>query len=69
MKASGDEYELDDDDEDYEELAELEEVRNEQVRIWLDNSFSGKELTLSCLIVGNKHNTDMMADIQGDLSF
>ena len=36
MQGSGDDYQLDDDDDDYEELSEPEEVQNEQVRTWLD---------------------------------
>ena len=36
MQGSGDDYELDDDDDDYEELSEPEEVQNDQVKIWLD---------------------------------
>ncbi|KAF8812306.1 hypothetical protein BYT27DRAFT_7207720 [Phlegmacium glaucopus] len=47
MEGSGDNCELDDDDEDYEELSELEEVQNERVRIWLDGSLSGRETTSS----------------------
>jgi hypothetical protein len=51
MKGSGDVCELDDDDEayelsendeDYEEHSEMEELKNEQVRIWLDSSSSGR---------------------------
>jgi hypothetical protein len=44
MKGSGDDYELDD-NEDYEELSEPEEVQNDDVRIWLDGSLSGGEIT------------------------
>ena len=36
MQGSGDDYQLDDDDDDYEELSEPEEVQNEQVRTWRD---------------------------------
>jgi hypothetical protein len=43
MKGSGDDYELDDDDDDCEELPELEGAQNEQVIIWLDGSSSGRE--------------------------
>ena len=43
MKASGDDHELDDDDND-EELAEPVEVRNERVQIWLDTSLSSTEI-------------------------
>ena len=43
MKGRDDcELDDDDDDDDYEELSELEEVQNEQVRIWLDGSLSGR---------------------------
>jgi hypothetical protein len=38
MKGSGDDYDLDDDDEDYEELSEPEGVHDKKVRIWLDGS-------------------------------
>jgi hypothetical protein len=44
MKGSGDDCELDDDDQGYEELSEPEEVQNEQVRIWLDGLLSGREI-------------------------
>jgi hypothetical protein len=42
MKGSGDDYELDVDDyEDYGGPSELEEIQNEQVRIWLDGLSPG----------------------------
>ena len=45
MKANRDDYELDDEDEDYEELSEPEEAPNEKVRTWLHNSLSGRDVT------------------------
>ncbi|KIM81053.1 hypothetical protein PILCRDRAFT_9089 [Piloderma croceum F 1598] len=60
MKGSGDNCELDDDDE--EELSELEEVQNEQVRIWLDGSSSGREITSSSgFMAENKGNGELSA--------
>jgi hypothetical protein len=53
MKGDGDDRELDDDDddyeelEDYEELSEPEECQNEKVRIWLHDSLSGSEIMSS----------------------
>jgi len=63
MKGNGDDYELDDDDDDYEELSEPEGVRNENVKIWrLDSSFSSGEIT-SSLMEKNKGNAEMLADM------
>jgi hypothetical protein len=64
-QGSGDDYELDDDVEGDEELSEPVEVRNEQVRIWLDGSLSGREIT-SSLDIGteNKGDIEMLADMQ-----
>jgi hypothetical protein len=60
MKGGGDDCELDDDDE--EELSELEEVQNEQVRIWLDGSSSGREITSSLdFAAENKGNGELSA--------
>jgi len=66
MKGSGDDYELDDDDDDYKELSELEEVQDEQVRIWLDGLPSGREIMSSFdFTTENKGNVDMLADYAG----
>lgn len=45
MKGGAGDYELDDDDDDYDELSEPAEARNEEVRIWLDSSSYGREIT------------------------
>jgi hypothetical protein len=45
MKGGAGDYELDDDDEEEEELSEPAEVRDEDVRIWLDSSSYGREIT------------------------
>ena len=58
MKGNGDDYELDDDDEDYEELSEPEEAANERVRIWLHDSLSGRDITSSL---------DFMAERKGNV--
>lgn len=64
MKANGDDYEPDGDD-DYEKLSEPEEVQNEAVRIRLDGSLSGKEVTASRdFTVGDKGNIEVLTDIQ-----
>jgi hypothetical protein len=60
MEGSKDNYELDDDDEDYEELSEPEEVQNEQVRTWLDGLSSGRDITSSLdFTAENKGNIDV----------
>jgi len=64
MKGSEDDYELDDDHEDCGELSELEEVQNEQVKIWLDGSSPGREITSSFEFTAeNKGNDEMLADM------
>ena len=40
MKGSGNDCELDDDDEGYEELSDPEEVQNEKARSWPEGSLS-----------------------------
>jgi hypothetical protein len=68
MKGSEDDHELDDDDEDGEELSEPAEVRNEQVRIWLDiSSSSGKIMPLD-FKTENKDDFEMLAGMQGVVS-
>lgn len=69
MKGSGDDCELDDDDEDFEELSELKEIQNERVRIWLDGSLSGREITSSLdFTAENKGNIEMLTDMRGVVS-
>ena len=45
MKGGSGDYELDDDNNNNEELSEPLEVRNEEVRIWLDSLSYGREIT------------------------
>ena len=60
MKANGDD-DLDDDDEDYEELSNPQETPNEKVRIWLDNTFSGRDIMSSLdFIAEYKGNVENM---------
>jgi len=69
MTGSGDDRELDDDDDDYEELSELEEVRNEEVRIYLDGLSSGREIpSLFDFTAENKSNVEMSAGTRGVVS-
>lgn len=70
MKGSGDDCELDDDDEDFEELSELKEIQNERVRIWLDGSLSGREITSSLdFTAENKGNIEMLTDSFSSIPF
>ena len=47
MKGSGDDYELDDDEDD-EELSEPGDIQNDEVRIWIDSSLSGPSSLHQC---------------------
>jgi hypothetical protein len=58
MKCNGDDYELDDNDEDYEELSEPEEAPNEKVEIWLHDLVPGRDVTSSL---------DFMAESKGNI--
>ena len=65
MKGNGDHYELDDNDEDYEEqdeeLSKPEEAANEKVRIWLHDLLSGRDITSSLdFMVERKGNIENM---------
>ena len=67
MKGNGDHYELDDNDEDYEEQDEeiseplAEEAANEKVRIWLHDLLSGRDITSSLdFMVERKGNIENM---------
>jgi hypothetical protein len=64
MKGSGDDYELDDDEDD-EELSEPGDIQNDGVRIWIESSLSGGEITApwDCMM-GNKGNTEMLTGSQ-----
>ena len=68
MKGGAGDYELDDDDDDEEELSEPAEVRNEEVRIWLDSSSYGKKITSLDVGAENKGLFEMLADMQGIVS-
>jgi hypothetical protein len=73
MKGGGDDYELDDDQDD-EELSEPGDIQNDEVRIWIDSSLSGEEIMAPWdSMVGNKGNTkmlttEMLAGSQGVIS-
>ena len=65
MKGSGDDYELDvdDDDDDDEGLSELEEIQNEQVRIWLDGL--SPATSSFDFMVDHKDNIETSVDMRG----
>lgn len=61
MMASGDDDELDDDgDEDFEGPSELEEVQNEQVRIWRGELSPSTSFDFTA---DSKVNIGMLADV------
>jgi hypothetical protein len=65
MKGDAGDYDLDEDDE---VLSEPEEVRNDEVSIWLDGSSYGREITPLDGGAVNKNHFAMLADRQGLVS-
>jgi len=67
MQGSEDDYELDvDDDDDHEGPSELEEIQNEQVRIWLDGL--SPATSSFDFMVDNKGNIETSAGAVGSSS-